>query len=101
MNTTITPDRLSKNDIQVYTPRFKFFVDMEKLPEDLKDTIYDSALENEYTQFDYSDGDFHFVFKLGNKDYPWMDDFISILPKTEDMTAYVVAGDYAAVYFYQ
>lgn len=93
--------RLDASAIQYYTPRFKFFVDMEKIEKDLRDRIYDYALENEYSQFDYSDGDFHFVFKLGDKSYPWMSEFIAILPDTQEMSAHVLAGDHAAIYFYQ
>ena len=79
--------------IDKYEPPFKHVVDMKDIPEHIRDMFYDEACENEYCQFNYSDGDFHYIVDLTAKDELTLDLVDLLPPEFKDGTI--------AIHFYQ
>lgn len=61
-----------------YKPPFKYVIDLDGMPAHLADEIYEASLENEYRQFDYSDGCYHFVVEMNDTEM-WKKELSRIL----------------------
>lgn len=79
-----------------YVPPIEDVADMDDLPKDLREAIYDTAMEaNQYDLVDYSDGDFKLRIYFNYNQKWWHDELRKLLP------AEVVERNKFAIYFYQ
>ena len=87
-------------DIKRYKPPFEFYIDYMQIEEGLRDLMYESAIENEYRMFNYSDGDFYFIVGMTDV-YTWLEPLLATLPNKQELAKMVLEKKYFAISIYQ
>lgn len=94
--------------VSVYQPPFTHEIDLHDIPEEFYGIIHQAAIDDEYNQFNYHDGDYHYMLNLNqipcsldpeSAEGDVWNEFIEYL--REELSAYVFQTNRLAIWISQ
>jgi hypothetical protein len=63
--------------VKYYQPKITDYVDIFDIEDEhIRDQIHEYGMDNEYSMYNYSDGDYYLLINFNNSDNPWWVDEI-------------------------